>query len=548
MDVHLKELFCKFEHQFGTGPGLGPTHGTCLLKVDGASPAFIVSLYRAAAALFRSDPWKRLRPCHVIGVRVGKDSDWPAAQFLGGDGGDLAVHLLRPNGDLLRLVFLPEPVLSPATKKMIRSLALEPSDSRSRLFPAVDLAPPAAPFRNPSLEDLRHLFAFLRAAALLHPLLRAPGGRPFIETVDVDWPAELAPRWAPHAAVAVTLSHPPAAAADDRRPAAQSCAFCAADAPPDSALPCSGCAAVVYCAAACQRQHWKQAHRAVCGLYKSMMDKEEELAMDALFLFPCDAPDPCLWLDSLGLHHKGMWRRLCGCSAARRPNGDRDPWGSAGPPDEPAPGAGLVLLTGWAEYYNLRGLPMASPAAAILSHPLTVYHAVTAVAVGCKRRLAKGKEVAVHYLGPEAELDWVPAWAEIGHLLAGSGGRVVVYMAGGAGGAVEMAGGRVRVEFVGAEKELPRADAAVALNCGGEEEGEWWGEAVERVRAAGVAALVVTGRSEMACAAAKQAVRAAGLHITHPVAPNPFRSPVRDRPSAHALPSFSNGFIFCAGA
>lgn len=106
MDVHLKSLFGRFHEQFGSGPGLGPGSGTCLVKVEGVSYPFIKSLYRAAASLYRTDPWKRLRPRHFFGIRVGKDSEWsgkkqpfPCVQFLGGDGGDLAFYLFRSEND-----------------------------------------------------------------------------------------------------------------------------------------------------------------------------------------------------------------------------------------------------------------------------------------------------------------------------------------------------------------------------------------------------------------------------------------------------------------
>ncbi|CAK7344616.1 unnamed protein product [Dovyalis caffra] len=61
MDLHLKNLYGRFQEQFGSGPGLIPGSGTCLMKVEGISPNFIKSIYKGSAALYRTEPWKRLR-------------------------------------------------------------------------------------------------------------------------------------------------------------------------------------------------------------------------------------------------------------------------------------------------------------------------------------------------------------------------------------------------------------------------------------------------------------------------------------------------------
>ncbi|GMP41242.1 hypothetical protein CsSME_00011409 [Camellia sinensis var. sinensis] len=49
-----------------------------------------------------------------------------------------------------------------------------------------------------------------------------------------------------------------------------------------------------------------------------------------------------------------------------------------------------------------------------------------------------------------------------------------------------------------------------------------------------------TDQSELSCANAKQVLRSAGLHITQPVTPNPFRSPVRNNGPSSNLPLYSN--------
>ncbi|KAH7662109.1 HIT/MYND zinc finger-like protein [Dioscorea alata] len=631
MEVHLRDLFARFEDQFGSGPGLGPSSGTSLLLLDSLPPPFIKHLFRSSAALFRTDPWKRLRPSHLLGLRVGKDSDWssnkqpfPCAQFIGADGGDLALHLFKsesdalkmtglretiraPNIELLRVVFVSEPLLSSADKRMVRSLSLEPSGPDR--FPVFDVARCTSTgslrFRNPTLEELRYVYAFMKAIALLHPLLQpakdpAPKrGRvirfePFIETVDVQWPQEVSRG---SDLVAVTVSHPPGQAYEEKKLSSNSpkfiaeppiedsmkkaivaknwnimrqCLMCEKEVPSEQCLFCGRCRAAVYCGPVCQKQHWKDEHKSICGVFKAMMEREEELTLK-VFTFPCFVEHPCKWLDLMRLHQKGMWRRRCDCYAhcpfgllPSEFGGVSNSWGGLSdgefPQDTPFVNymdgvSNPILLSGWSEYYNLRSLPMSSPVSAILSHSLTVYHILTSLCISSKNRLIKGKEVVVHYLGPEGELDWMPAFIEIGHLLNGVG-NVQIVMIGpevpsNLSGSVSGISGRVRVSLVrGIYQEqasyLSSAHVVIALNCKLESFGSWGG-ALELIKSMNVPAFF-TDKSEILCANAKQVLRVAGLHISHPVTPNPFRSPLREQATSSNLPSFSNGFVFGVNA
>ncbi|XP_021766899.1 uncharacterized protein LOC110731355 [Chenopodium quinoa] len=248
MDVHLKNLVGRFHEQFGSGPGLGPASSTCLMKVEGVTASFIKSLYRAGAALYRTDPWRRLRPGHFFGVRVGKNSEWPGrvqpfpcVQFIGGDGGDLAFYLYRsendaqeatklretvpaPNTEIMRVTFEKESLMFPCHKKMIKSLALEGTE----YFPVFDVvccnSDGELRYRIPMFEELRFVYASMRGMTLVHPLLQEDVQattkwsqfmrfEPFIETVDVQWPAGMAKG---NDIVAVTVSHPPGQAYEEK--------------------------------------------------------------------------------------------------------------------------------------------------------------------------------------------------------------------------------------------------------------------------------------------------------------------------------------------
>ncbi|KAJ8761866.1 hypothetical protein K2173_005577 [Erythroxylum novogranatense] len=626
MDLHLKNLFDRLQEQFGTGPGLGPGSATCLMKVECVTPNFIQSVYRAAAALYRTEPWQRLRPGHLFGVRVGRDSDWsskkqpfPCVQFIGGDGGDVGFHMFRsendakkmtgsretirvPNVDLLRVTYEPEASMFASNRRMVKSLSLEVSGTDR--FPVIDVTRCMSSgdlrFRNPTAEDLRFVYAFMRAISMLHPLLqedkegapkwsRMTNFEPFIETVDVQWPTEMVKG---SDLVAVTISHPPSQTYEEKTSSTpgstptkhvelpreeifvdlknlnssiRKCSMCEKEVHGEMALCCGHCGALVYCGSVCQKQHWKECHKSMCGLYKNMMEREEELAMK-IFKFPCSADQPCKWLESLGIHQKGMWRRKCGCYShcpyglLPVKGGLSESWGGLDEEEHPQDSPFLnhlrdgtsnpILLSGWSEYYNLRTLPMSSPVADVLSHPLTVYYILTALSISSKNLLLKGREVILHYLGPEGELDWMSSFAEIGHLLNGSG-NIHIVMVGpevptNLSGTTSGISSRVRVNLVrGIYQEeatyLPPPHVIVALNCGLDGYTAWGG-ALELIKTMGVPAFL-TEQSELSCVNAKQVVRGAGLHITHPVTPNPFRSPVKIYTASVNLPSYSNGFV-----
>ncbi|KAK1309465.1 hypothetical protein QJS10_CPA09g01203 [Acorus calamus] len=557
MDLHIQDLLSRLHEQFGIGPGLGPSSATSLTNSKSLPQPFITSLSRAAAALDRTDPWRRLRPNHLFSVRVGKDADWPSkkqpfpvAQFIGGDGGDLAVHLYRSESDALKST-------APRATLRVPHVEVLRITFDAERCPVFDVARCASNgglwFRNPTLEELKFAYAVVKAVSLVHPLLvlrRVSEGRtvaafePFVETVDVHWPPEVAN--AEYDFVAVTVSHPPgqsyeeAAAAkppvsipaikyvdppedaqQDSPPRvsnARVCAMCDKEVRKERALCCGRCRAVVYCGATCQKQHWKETHKAKCGLYKAMMEREEELNMSNTFAFPTSIVDD----DTTHDHH-------------------------------PLVVSTHAVLSGWTEYYKLRSLPTSSPVAVILSHALTVYHVLTALCVMSKDRLAKAKEVVLHYIGPECELDCMRAFAELGRLLqslGGGGGGLHVVMVGPevpSGLSETTITGRVRASFTRGlyqdeEAYLPPAHVVVGLNCGFERYASWGG-AAEVVKAKGTPGFF-TERSEIACANAKQVLRGVGVQVTHPVAPNPFRSPVRVQSPSDNLPAFDNGFVF----
>jgi hypothetical protein len=199
MDWHLKEVFGLFQQQFGLGPGNGPSSGTSLLKVDALSTGFIKAIFGALAVLWRSNPWKRLKPSHLLGIKVDKDSDWPDARqpFVVAQLIDHAIYFFRSEADaqgmmgihglgnmksiplkgLLRVTYGLEAELSPVNRKMIKTLGLEIAGAKA--YPVIDvvyspkdIADGFPSFRNPTVEELHWFYAALRALTQIHPLLQ----------------------------------------------------------------------------------------------------------------------------------------------------------------------------------------------------------------------------------------------------------------------------------------------------------------------------------------------------------------------------------------
>lgn len=609
----------------GASPPLFPD---CMLtKIDGVSTAFIKSMLRACSALYLSNPWQRFRLHHLFGVSVyGSKPLFSCAQFVGNSVGDPALFLYRshedalsclptsaphtvpylksiPSAGILRLTFTSESYLPLPHKKMIKSLGVEVVGPKG--FPFIDIIYPSASsngsgfdtnpsYNSPSLAELRWLFACVKAIAQVHPLLQQQDSKglrgqravfeEFSQSVDVQWPAEDAKFWE---ATSVKVVHPPREGIEDQKTSPskgtneseadvdlngwmvpRQCAMCNKEVSAEMAPQCSRCKAVIYCGHACQKQHWKEQHKGSCEVYKAMMEREEELELKG-FNFLCLMEQPCKWLESVGVHGKGMWRRMCVCfkehdfgllPVSSSDTGIENAWGLGDglyPLDTPlldhlgiGESASMVLLSGWTEYYNLRDLSMSSPVAALLSFPLSLYHIVTALNVATKTSLVKGKEVVVHYLGPEGELDWIPAFSELAYLLGASGSLHIVMIGPEVplplSGATTPAGRKLKLTFVkGLYQDefnsLPSPQVVVALNAGLESYESWAG-ALETIKSQSVAAYF-TDFSEPCCANAKQVLRATGLHISYPVTPNPFRSPVRSQMPTSNLPWYSNGFV-----
>ena len=79
---------------------------------------------------------------------------------------------------------------------------------------------------------------------------------------------------------------------------------------------------------------------------------------------------------------------------------------------------GLVKLGSWADYYELRDIPLDSPVALLLTFPLTLYHAIVQYGMVCcvvARMLQR--RIRVHIVGAEKELNMLDVYKEVMFLM-----------------------------------------------------------------------------------------------------------------------------------
>ncbi|KAK7496020.1 hypothetical protein BaRGS_00012721 [Batillaria attramentaria] len=219
------------------------------------------------------------------------------------------------------------------------------------------------------------------------------------------------------------------------------CAVCYRKGTEEEFTTCEGCQAMVYCSITCQQNDWDNgeatasfSHRHWCTRIKSYMAREQELR-DLPFTFADETTHRHFheeklteFLNQHGVYGKGLWRRE---SPLLRKNGqcrkcgyytrhDKDTWviASVGavldhPPMVPPPPP-TTPLTDWSQYYSYRGLPLHCPAAAILTFPLTLYYILTtglkSHAPDVHRLMVEGKELIIHMLGVEREVELIPAF------------------------------------------------------------------------------------------------------------------------------------------
>jgi hypothetical protein len=82
------------------------------------------------------------------------------------------------------------------------------------------------------------------------------------------------------------------------------------------------------------------------------------------------------------------------------------------------PDCSIIALNSWEEYYKFREIPLSSPVALLLTYPLTVYYALLkygSVPITVAKMLHR--QLRVHLVGIEKELNFIDIFKEVGFLL-----------------------------------------------------------------------------------------------------------------------------------
>nr|ACG42168.1 MYND finger family protein [Zea mays] len=185
---------------------------------------------------------------------------------------------------------------------------------------------------------------------------------------------------------------------------------------------CGGCGAVAYCSRVHQIIHWR-VHKEECERFAEQMRH-----IDALSQFPFTFLEPpalnhefpsarCLFLQSIKLHQKGLWKSECICGRDVAPlkglsvEAEWNLQSSLCPCAEPKNPVSSALAS-WEAYYQWRSLPLHSPVAVLLHWPLTLYHCVQLSRTQTPRYDGQDT-LCIHYLGPEKELLQLAAFGEL---------------------------------------------------------------------------------------------------------------------------------------
>lgn len=224
---------------------------------------------------------------------------------------------------------------------------------------------------------------------------------------------------------------------------------------------------------------------------------------------------------------------------------------------------GLLRLASWRDYYRLRRLPDSSPAALLLTYPLTLYHAIVEYGqVPCTvARTMLQRPLRIHIVGAEKELNFLDLFREVSFLLPPDFMLELVFVVRGdmlppslrqshpAKFTVDLTR-TLRASIVsgtyGASLDphfdcgSGPPDLVAAFNAGLRAYPTWRSAVAYLDRHRGVVA-VCTDYNEHSAA---QCASLGGAASRNTVAVNPFRQPRAMPVSSMNLPQFSNGFLY----
>ncbi|KAJ7763431.1 hypothetical protein B0H16DRAFT_1804550 [Mycena metata] len=203
------------------------------------------------------------------------------------------------------------------------------------------------------------------------------------------------------------------------------CGSCHSVLPVKVPLRCSACRVIRYCNLQCQKKHWKE-HKGDCKDFQALPNTEPQMCeiaqqfpwarLQADNTFSFETLRASRGLLGTGAQF-GWWTEepcclpkdsyLPGFALLDRQTHltERLGWKLT---DKETPWLDFSLSHNWAGYYEWRGLPIESPAALLLHWPLTVYRLLTIAGVIPARASEARRQLTVHMLGIEREMDFLP--------------------------------------------------------------------------------------------------------------------------------------------
>ncbi|KAI9596970.1 hypothetical protein BDF19DRAFT_437338 [Syncephalis fuscata] len=352
------------------------------------------------------------------------------------------------------------------------------------------------------------------------------------------------------------------AAVAAHRQAGYKCVQCRGTLKTDKTL-CGACRGVFYCSKECQVQHWRSNHKIACQLYSHILSKST--TKDLPFTFPLRVKPSKYdeWLAGRNVLDKGLWRREAE-GASKYAYGElpavpaKELW-VLPEEDLPAPVCKSLakgqaespaeVLNNWDDYYKFRQLPSKSPVAVLLSLPLTIYYVITQC---LSEKVQKRKELRIHLLGAEKELDQLPILAELAYLLPDTKFNITLI---GPNVLDDMKADdphpNIRLSFrrgyyhelcqLDGGKRLRPADLVVAPDASLETNANW--RPTVHLLVQQHVPSFFTDRCETSTLNATRLFATVGAHEAFPVRLNPFRSPVWHEAEVHAMPCYVNGFL-----
>ena len=354
---------------------------------------------------------------------------------------------------------------------------------------------------------------------------------------------------------------------------------------------CPWCRTMCYCGPA-HEEYYRKWHGKFCTNMSLETVRRERIIEDFPFTFKREvtsliedytyvADD---FLVKRGIYGVGLWKRVWGCLSfnsapfgsladlTRMPN--REDWclpADQTPVYGPIPaeiaGTPAAQPQTWAEYYALRKISLDSPAAILLTFPLTVYHLLMKLAERSTHPdiLKPGSSICVELIGVAKELDQAPVFGDLAYLLPGVKIHIV-FIGHEIGSSVPdelpNALGHPDLTFTihrgdyltwlerqakpsPGVSQAPAATCAIALNCGIGAYPEW----VPCLKALLDSKLpsFFTDYCEASAEVGRDVVRTElSTDFSVPTTLNPFRCPVsrKQRGLGSSYPEYSNGFYF----